>query len=209
MIIGDPGTWADRFKALDERLLERIAAVWPECVARLPGQPIENEITINLVDLLWKDAAVRRLCHWIEYQYEPFGIDQSGVRFSKGEIDMAAFLDQDRETYLAYECKRLNVNFPSGFQSLATDYVHDGMMRFITEQYAEGLSVGGMLGYVMDGNVANAQTRVDHAITGHAPLNLSGGNSLPTSGAFVRFATGHSRTSGQNIELRHALLAYC
>ena len=74
MLVGDVQAWAEKFVTFDDRLLERIAAVWPACIALLPGQPGEDTITINLVDLLGKDATVRRLCHWIEYQYEPFGL---------------------------------------------------------------------------------------------------------------------------------------
>lgn len=78
MVVGDAQAWADKFVTFDNRFLQRIIAVWPSCMALLPGQPHEDTITINLVDLLWKDATVRRLCHWIEYQYEPFGLAPDG-----------------------------------------------------------------------------------------------------------------------------------
>ena len=120
MMLGDSGSWADRFAALDERVLARIAALWPGCIQSLPPQPLEDIITINLVALLHKDEIARKLCHWIEYQFEPFGLGPDGVLFSKGKIDMAAILDQDRDTYLAFECKRLNVIQSGGRQSLAT-----------------------------------------------------------------------------------------
>lgn len=48
MIVGDPSTWAARFKAVDDQLLERIVALWPKCLAVLSGQPKEDIITINL-----------------------------------------------------------------------------------------------------------------------------------------------------------------
>ena len=38
----------------------------------------------------------------------------------------------DFEVYFAIEAKRLRVTFPSRFFSGGTEYVKDGMMRFIT-----------------------------------------------------------------------------
>jgi hypothetical protein len=209
MVIGDAANWADRFISMDERFLERITALWPACIAFLPGQPTEDSITINLVDLLTKDSIVRRICHWVAYQHEPFGLAADGSRYSKGKIDIAVLFDWERERYLAYECKRLNVVGSNGRASLATLYVSDGMMRFITEQYAQDLPLGGMLGYVMDGDVPFAADRIAIAMASHAPLSLQ---TAPTPitpiGGASRFATQHSRNGGGAIELRHTLLAY-
>src|SRR5258707_1312512 len=131
MIVGDPHAWKARFVTLDERLLSRILHVWPTCVALLPGQPEEDTITINLVALLSQDAVVRRICYLVIYQHEPFGTHPGGAKFSKGRIDVAVLLDQERERYVAYECKRLNVIHGGTRGSLATRYVKDGMMRFL------------------------------------------------------------------------------
>ena len=142
MMIGDPQLWKDRFITIDERLLARILHLWPACLALLPQQPDEDTITINLVHLLAKDPVVRSICHWVEYQYEPFGVHPNGARFSKGIIDLAVLLDWEREKYLPYECKRLNVVHGGSRSSLATPYVGEGLIRFVREQYAEGLPSG-------------------------------------------------------------------
>ena len=189
-------------------MLERIAALWPTCIGSLPPQPVEDVITINMVALLCKDVIVRQLCHWIEYQFEPFGLGTDGILYSKGKIDMAAILDQDRENYLAYECKRLNVIQSGGRQSLATPYVTQGVMRFVTEQYAEGLPFGCMLGYVMDGDLPFAQQQVEAAINSHALVSLvDGPAALPNQSGVTRFRTSHNRNTGAVIELRHSFLA--
>ncbi len=210
MIVGDPHAWKARFITLDERMLSRILHVWPTCVARLPGQPDEDTITINLVDLLSQDAVVRRICYFVIYQHEPFGTHPSGTRFSKGRIDIAVLLDQERERYVAYECKRLNVIHKGARGSLATRYVRDGMMRFLTEQYAEGLPVACMLGYVMDGDLPFSLAQVHGAIDAHkTPLGIM--NGAPQSQAVLgieRFSTLHQRRNTSVIELRHALLPF-
>jgi hypothetical protein len=209
MIAGDPHDWKDRFITVDDRLLQRILHLWPACVALLPGQPEEDIITINLVHLLSIDAVVRRICYFVIYQHEPFGTHPTGAKFSKGKIDIAFLLDQERERYVAYECKRLNVIHGTR-ASLATRYVNDGMMRFLTEQYAEGLPLGCMLGYVMDGDLTFALTQINGAIAAQkAPLGLISGptSGQPTTG-IERFSTGHQRPNKSNIELRHVLLPF-
>jgi len=210
MMIGDPQLWKDRFITIDERLLTRILHLWPTCIALLPQQPDEDTITINLVHLLAKDAVVRSICHWVEYQYEPFGVHPSGARFSKGIIDLAVLLDWEREKYLPYECKRLNVIHSGSRSSLATPYVVEGLIRFVTEQYAEGLPLGCMLGYVIDSDLSFALKQIHAAIDAQkVPLLMIDG---PCQGTAIhgieRFATGHQRASKSQIEVRHVLLPF-
>lgn len=208
MLIGDAREWIDSFVSFDDRFLERIAAAWPMCMAKLPAQPVEDDITINLVDQLSKDVIVRRLCHWVEYQFEPFGHTADGLKYSKGIIDIAVLFDWERDRYLAYECKRLNVINDGSRSSLATVYVTQGMMRFLTEQYAEQLPVGCMLGYVLDGDVPFAKARLADAICSHIPLALTHGPApLAAIETIERFQTRHNRPAGSEIELRHALFS--
>lgn len=208
MLLGDAHAWLDRFVTLDDRLLERIVAIWPACIGSLGLQPLEDAITIALVDRLSVDPVVRRICYFIAYQHEPFGLAPDGTKFSKGKIDFAVLFDWERERYLAYECKRLNVHTAGGRASLATDYVVDGMMRFITEQYAQDLPIGCMLGYVIDGDLVFAQQRVSDAIATREPLGLKDSPRLRAPiGDHPRFETSHLRANDSIINLRHTLLA--
>ena len=211
MLAGDPTHWIAQFRSLDVRFLECVLAVWPRCLAVLPEKPDEDTITINLVDILSKDATARRLFHHLAYQHEPFGYTADGWAYSKGKIDMALLLDQERERYLAYECKRLNVVRNGKMSSLATPYVLEGMLRFITEQYAADLPVGCMLGYVLDGNVNAARTTVRAAINSKsADIGLVGKPADRRSvGAIERLSSLHCRpSSGSDMEIRHALLPF-
>lgn len=208
MMVGNIQAWAAHFISFDERFLERVAIVWPTCISVFATQPKEDDITINLVDRLAKDAVVRRLCHWVEYQFEPFSLAADGSKQSKGIIDIAVLFDWERERYLAYECKRMNVINSGSRSSLASAYVTQGMMRFITEQYAEQLPIGCMLGYVMDGDLPFAQAKVKTIITDHTPLALiDGPTSLTAISMIERFRTRHARAAGTEIEIRHALLS--
>lgn len=211
MVVGDPSHWASHFTSIDDRLLVRMIAVWPQCLSVLPPNPEEDTITFNLISLLTKDAGARQLFNSLGYQFEPEGFTPDGLAFSKGKIDMAVLLDQGRERYLAYECKRLNVQYSNARQSLAVPYVNEGVIRFITEQYSEGLPVGCMLGYVLDGDIEFALARVHAAIESNkGTIGLTGGpaNGIPLS-TVVRFTTDHVRpASGNTIHVRHSLLPF-
>ena len=209
MATGDPTAWVGRFRSFDKQFLERVVAVWPRCLEVLSPQPDEDTITINLVNLLQRDPDTRCRFHWIEFQYEPFGYTPEGKAYSKGRVDMAVILDQDRDKYLAYECKRLNERRDDGRRSLAREYVMDGLFRFVTGKYSENLPVGCMLGYVLDGKVQYAATRVRAKIVEcgqDIALATEPRDDFPI-GKAIRFYSCHRRKSNsEEIEVRHALL---
>ncbi|GAA0464761.1 hypothetical protein GCM10009096_01560 [Parasphingorhabdus litoris] len=172
--------------------------------------PGEDQITINLIARFHLDETIRKIFHHWEYQFEPFGEDESGASFSKGKIDFAVFWDLEREKYLAYEAKRLNVTSKNGFASLATVYVTEGLIRFVTEQYSEGLPVGCMIGYVIDGNIASVHPKIEKAISDKSTLVglISGPTDLPSIAKSTRFETDHKRKKGSSkINIRHALVS--
>ena len=209
MAAGDPTAWVGRFRAVDERFLERVVAVWPRCLSVLPRQPDEDTITANLVNLLQGDPDTRRRFHWIEFQYAPFAYTADGTAYTRGSIDMAVILDQDRDTYLAYECKRLNELRDDGRRSLAGRYVMDGLSRFVESQYSESLPVGCMLGYVLDGDVPSAAASVRATIVERGrdiALDMNPRDEVAI-GVATRFYSRHRRGSnGAVIEVRHVLL---
>ena len=209
MVLGDRGHWAAQFRAWDELFLGCVIRVWWSCVARLPNNSNEDAITAALVVSLSRDATARGL-FWCEYQFVPIAYTDDGRVVEKGRIDMAMIVGHDRENYLAYECKRLNVMRQGGTRrALAREYLDEGVMRYITEQYAENLPTGCMIGYVMDGVLDFACSRVRAAMTGsRAKLGLQGDlRAQDPIGQFKRFATDHV-SGDKSIEILHALLPF-
>ena len=210
MIFGDVDSLENHFKRYDERLLERICKILPDCITAVPDNPSEDEITRNLIDRFEHDNVIRKLFYRWEYQFEPFGRNKKKSAYSKGKIDFAVFWDQGRDKYLAYEAKRLNVKTTAmGTASLATQYVTEGLVRFIKGQYSEDLPVGCMLGYVLDGNVESVLPKIIKAITRNSKSVglVAGPNALPAIASAVRMASEHQRkNSGRRIGIRHALV---
>ena len=209
MVSGERRSWVERFRVTDRKFLHCVARIWWICVARLPSGSNEDAITAALVDSLTRDAAARSL-FWCEYQFVPFAHTDDGRVVEKGRVDMAIILNHNRQYYLAYECKRLNVGRRDGTRrSLAREYVYKGVMRFVTEQYSEDLPTGCMIGYVMDGDLVFARARIRAAMTkSGAVLGLQGDLRAQDSiGQFKRFATDHV-SGDRSIEILHALLPF-
>ena len=195
---------------MDAQFLRFVVAIWPNCTAALTRHSDEDTITRTIVDRIGRLGAARRYLQLV-YHYEPFAYTASGAVVSKGQIDIAVLVTTSREIYLAYECKKLNVTGADGARrSQAGAYVgEEGMMRFVTEKYAEGLPVGCMLGYVMDGNLSFAYARIEAAIMAEKQsLGLQGPleaeSPIPPA---QRFVTKHAR-DGKWIEMHHALLPF-
>lgn len=203
--------WAAKFIGMDEVFLRDVSRFWPSLRRRMGEESHENEITENLHHLIWNDEHARSQYYWIELQFVPLGESAEGLVSGKGYIDIAIFFDKRRKIYLAYECKRLNVVYDTGRQSLASDYVKEGMMRFVTEQYAESLPVGCMLGYVMDGDIVFAKERILTAMRNAEPSQIAllrGPHDIAAIGEIARFSTIHLRHGGGELEIRHALLPF-
>lgn len=83
----------------------------------------------------------------------------------EGYIDISVSCEHGSETYFAIEAKRLRVRSTKGKMTAGNDgYVNEGMMRFITGQYAPFMKSGAMLGYVFDGDTGNARIGVGRYI---------------------------------------------
>ncbi|OQX21695.1 MAG: hypothetical protein BWK75_02635, partial [Candidatus Altiarchaeales archaeon A3] len=72
------------------------------------------------------------------------------------------------EIYFTFECKRLNNN-----PVLAKEYVKEGMMRFISCEYANNCKVGGMIVYLIDGSVSDNVCLINEKINTHGRLNAN------------------------------------
>ena len=161
-VVGDPRYWLPSFpKGFIPDILSGRKASWDR-MAKPSRTEIETRITKKLKHELRQDPALKDLPLRIARE---FTLDDPDTGEELGRIDLCWFHGYHEETYIAFECKRLNVSFPSGKRSLAADYVGEkGMGCFLSGKYSAGHEHGGMLGYVMDGNLSAAMSAVSTAI---------------------------------------------
>lgn len=211
MTFNDPRSQVHNFRRVCDRLLPHIVRLLPSCVGSLVENVDEDAITRNLVSKLGLSEDVRRFAE-LEYHFEPFRPDAHGNLLSTGQIDFIVrpLEFEQREVYVAYECKRLNVRVTAGTRSRATEYVQNGVHRFVTGQYAAGLPFGCMLGYVHDGRVSVANDKVRSSIIAQsAAMSMTGQPATRAEDTcYIEFETIHSRRdSMSDIILRHLLVS--
>jgi hypothetical protein len=200
--------WRNSFQTIHDKVTATIRDVWPDCSKRYNNCSLENKITDQLALMLKQDPRSRGIWRVVP-QYKLLASDMAGDVVTKGFIDFVVFFDLNEENYIAYECKRLNVSFPSGFQTLADKYVDEGMMRYVSAQYAQELPLGIMIGYVLDSDSKKAYLAVKNQIINKASyLRCDGNNSiklLKPESFMKRFTSNHKRLSGEII-IQHLLL---
>jgi hypothetical protein len=126
----------------------------------------------------------------------------------EGRVDIRFSCGHDDDVYLAFECKRLRISRKKHLDSGTTQYVENGMMRFIVGKYSKGLPDGGMVAYVMDGNVSAAIDAVGNAIESSKQIAAM---SRPTKSRYLPAAPSVQesvhRIEGRELILQHVFLA--
>ena len=130
-------------------------------VRKKTDSEFENRITIRICKKLVKIPVFRD---------GPLDIrPQTGILSSNpdednldGSTDLLVSCGLGHEVYFILEAKRLRFRSPNGRWVAGNDeYVNNGMMRFVTGQYAPFMESGAMLGYVFDGETDKAHSGID------------------------------------------------
>ena len=223
--IGDSSRWLSCLVTAYELVHAGVLASWPECRAAVDHSPpdpvpspppkartrktaaarsrLEDPITRNLIRRLRLVPQLRGRFHIVS-QFEIIDCTLDRDPDPLGYIDVAIlFSVAEDEVCLALECKRLNVNGTS----LATKYVTEGIMRFVSGKYTPAVPIGGMIGYVMDGRVQQASDAVLKQIRSRHKELLCSEKSIVFFSDPDHFSTTHARKQTGAIELRHQLLS--
>ena len=171
-------------------------------------KPIENRITNRFVGHLedvMRKRANRSLLPF-KFLCRP-KLPDADSDTESGEVDIYVdSFSRHPDAYFVFECKRLNVQYDSDPKSEASKYVGNGGMGcFISGQYPTTCDCGGMLGYVMDGNVPAAVTEINKALCSHKQqLRLHPPHELEQS-TIVADDDVYQTTHNKN---RHTLIIY-
>ena len=190
---------------------EAIEAAWPICIEPLQAKKgaltHEDEITVHLVQAL---IQTKKVPGRIACQYALMVKDADGNVSVSSYIDFVLTVGDDEDVYLAYECKRLNATYAGRVRNLCIPYVKDGLMRFVTGQYSNGLPMATMIGYVMNGDNSRARRGLRKVMKAHTTtLGLTAEQDHPSlPGAPTRFRSTHTCKPGHNMEVEHHLLPW-
>lgn len=211
MLVGSPDIWLTHFRSLGEQMSEAIEAAWPICIAPLQAKKgsmtHEDHITVHLVNALRR---AKKVPGRIEYQYPLLVQDANGNVSHPSNIDFVLTVGDDEDVYLAYECKRLNVPYAARMRNLCAPYVEEGLMRFVTGQYSNGLPMATMIGYVMNGDNSRARRGLHKVMKVRtATLGLITEQDHPSlPGRPTRFSSTHTCRPGHIMKVEHHLLPW-
>ncbi|MCH8156723.1 MAG: hypothetical protein IID18_03045 [Nitrospinae bacterium] len=160
-LIGAPDEWIDLIDPLVPDILDLVISTW-KAMPSPASDAFEDPITLDLCRRLRMNRSACELPFQIHIQMVE--LDQAAGD-DQGRMDIAFLPLVPREDiYFCLECKRLNVVNNGKVRPYTSEYITHGMLRFINGQYAARVRHGGMLGYVLDGNVAQAITNVSGLI---------------------------------------------
>ena len=127
-----------------------------------------------------------------------------------GRIDIKVIFSFDEEEYFGIECKRVS---DSRGDRLASKYVSDGVMRFVSGKYSPGHSWAAMLGFVIDGDIESSVVLIQAAILAKK-REVMLRNAWTAEGRFGSYEhlyrTGHGQARrGSTIHVLHFFLNFC
>lgn len=213
-VAGAVDDWIELLEQILPDILRLVVDTWAR-MSKPFADDKEDPITRLLCAALRKNRTVRDL---------PFLIDFQNVELDAATAEELGRLDiafkptglpgaPDESIYFCLECKRLNVMLNGGKKRPGgSEYVAHGMVRFVTGQYASAVRHGGMLGYVLDGDVAGAIANVESNVgTHHVSLCMEPPGSLYASSVLTGLPNAkeslHSRTGeSQKFRIQHLFM---
>jgi hypothetical protein len=193
-------------------VIQFLLAEWPN-VKPPAGKPLENRITSRLAGRL-TNAMREHDRPQFRFTCRPKIADaESDTEVGELDIQVSSFSPHP-DAFLVVECKRLNVETDSGFQSRAGEYVgNDGMGCFINGQYDSGGNVGVMLGYVMTRTIAGAIKSIDEQLSSDhlklrmvQPFRLADSTLMPNQPCVKE--TAHRLNRNPRFTIVHAFVSF-
>lgn len=160
--LGSPEEWVDFIETQVPAILALVIETW-ETMPPPAGDEREDVVSEALCRALRQS---RNRCDL------PFRIDTQLVELDpaagedQGRLDIVFSPPYPRESiYFALECKRLNVRNANGAPRAGfAEYIRFGMLRFVRGQYASAVRQGGMIGFVLNGDIVGAISGVERNI---------------------------------------------
>ncbi len=206
---GDATPWSDFFP---NGLIPQILGAILKCWDRLP-KPQRDEREVPITRRLREELRRERDCYTLPFTVWPESSETDPASGKEiGRIDLRFVHGHREDVYLAFECKRLRIPISTGrVRANTSEYVgEEGMIRHISGKYSRGLKDAGMIGYVMDGRLADAKDDVKQAIIAAAKelllfekTDLNASVCLPKE---KRVAESRHKLSGTPLRIHHIFL---
>lgn len=122
-------------------------------------------------------------------------------------IDFVFLKGYTEQVYFAFECKIVN----HSDTKLITEYIDNGMNRYISGYYSTNLFVGGMIGYMFNNEVVLTVNRINYKIQtcGNLSANDCLKQDITIQGWEYLYESKHRRLTDNNeFAIRHLFFAF-
>jgi hypothetical protein len=169
---GSPSTaWVKLLDDMLSQLLQLVVDSWATL-----NLPLKNNHEDTVTNALLFQLQFHRTARDLPFYILPQVVELNPANSADvGRLDIAFFPSSvvgspSESIYFCLECKWLNVVKDGKKRPQGSKYVKQGMMRFVTGQYAKAVKHGGMVGYVLDGDIEGAIANVEDNIQRHCAI---------------------------------------
>jgi hypothetical protein len=177
--LGSTAEWVDLLDSQVPQILALVIETWeklPPPAANEREDPVTNRLC----------SALQRCPNRADYPFriQPQAVilePDSGDELGRLDIAFLPFVTSD-EVYFCLECKRINVRTANGIRPYFVEYVRFGMLRFVSGQYARAVRHGGMLAFVLNGDIPAAIAGIEDNVKAlHQGLGMDAPGEFQTS----------------------------
>jgi hypothetical protein len=189
-------------------ILDLVLETW-EAFHRSPSVRLEQRLT-NLFSDALERAYEEQNKQWFVVPDMKRTDPKTGKELARHDIRFFHRGISGQRLYFIFECKRLNVLNKRGRICANSSAYEAGVLKFVNQTYGAGHPAGGMIGYVMDGDVPSALKAVLRRMQKNRSLLrvVDGGDYAPSrlmAGHPNNGETIHHRNSGRFV-IYHVLL---
>ncbi len=164
MVVGDLSQWHDFFPwHLLPQVFDLVTETWDAWDKPAPDAK-ETDISKRFRARLKQAKDYKQLPFFIMREDPEDDFDTGEELGRKDIVFLPTHQTSFEEVYFVFECKRLNALVEGTVRALASEYVTEGMARYVNGQYARFMDQGGMIGYVLDGRCEHAMGLVEKNI---------------------------------------------
>lgn len=187
------------------------------CSQVTPGADwLEDTFTANLESFIRPIAYNHPLNLQVQSQVPVYPAetgDMAANRAVRIDIKLWGSWHNYHRIYFAWEAKRIgDKRIDARCSTLNSEYVNEGIYRFIDNQYSVDVDSAGMLGYVLAGEVPNIVSDINETMIRLQKRPLSSSDQLRESSPIADFEdvyeSQHDRADNAPIELHHLFLKF-
>jgi len=208
--------WKSFVQAVLEVTVQAYQDMYMKGTAKLEWE--EDHFTINLENCIRPLAYQRGLTVVSQIKAYTMAMETGEVSAKQAKVldlRMWGSWEDYHRVHFVWECKRIADSYEDkNYKDLITEYIKEGMFRFIDEEYAVGLDDAGILAYVLGGDVPKIVDGINQSMqSSQRKRRLSTSDHLqlaPPIGTFTHiYHSCHKRLgSAGSIRLHHLFLVF-